>query len=214
MKWPWILLLLPCMTLQAQETAGGDPLLAQQRLAAVLRQATTEYDRGNFQDALARLDSLGGAGANDISVLNLRAAALTKLGQHEQAYRLFQEILKANPNYFPAAFNAGEVQFLAGDREGALETFRSLRQRDPRNELLRFKVFLCQFVLGRHAEAAKTAKAMQPAGSTPSWYYAQSLMSRQAGDKAKARENLQAAHSLYGEDSCRLFDESLAAAGL
>ncbi|MFM8789284.1 MAG: hypothetical protein ACKOEI_05420, partial [Chthoniobacterales bacterium] len=69
-------------------------------------------------------------------------------------------------------------------------------------------------VLGRHEEAAKTAKAMQPAGSTPSWYYAQSLMSRQAGDEAKARENLQAARSLYGEDSCRLFDESLAAAGL
>jgi hypothetical protein len=50
MKWFRIFLLLPCITLQAQETAG-DPLLAQQRLAAVLRQATTEYDRGNFQDA-------------------------------------------------------------------------------------------------------------------------------------------------------------------
>lgn len=209
-----ILLLLPCATLQAQEAPAGDPLIAQQRLAAVLRQATSDYDRGDFQNAIARLDSLGGAAANDLSVLNLRAAALTKAGQYEQAARIFQEIAKANPDYFPAAFNAAEVQFLAGNREGALETFRRLRQRDPRNELLRFKVFLCQFVLGRQEEAVKTAKAMQPTGSTPSWYYAQALMARQAGDEAKSRETLRAARSLYGEDSCRLFDESLASAGL
>jgi len=213
MKLAFALLFLANFAAQAQETVGGDPLLAQQRLAAVLRQATTDYDRGNFQGALARLDSLSGAAANDLSVLNLRAAALTKAGQYEQAARIFQEIARANPDYFPAAFNAAEVQFLAGDREGALETFRRLRQRDPRNELLRFKVFLCQFVLGRHAEAAKTARAMQPAGSTPSWYYAQSLMAQQAGDKRKARQNLQAARSLYGENTCRLFDESLASAG-
>jgi tetratricopeptide (TPR) repeat protein len=189
-------------------------LLAQQRLAAVLRQATADYESGDFQGAIARLDSLQGEAAGDLSVLNLRAAALTKAGNYDQAAQIFAGILRANPEYFPAAFNAGEVQFLSGKREAALETFRLLRQRDPRNELLRFKYFLCQFALGRDEDAAKTARAMQPAGSTPSWYYAQALFARRQGDESKARKNLQAARSLYGEDGCRLFDESVTAAGL
>ena len=213
MKPAAVLLFLAAFAAQAQDNTI-DPLLAQQRLAAVLREATVDYDRGNFQGALARLDTLGGAAANDLSVLNLRAAALTKAGKYEQAARIFQSIVEANPDYFPAAFNAAEVQFLAGDREGALETFRRLRMRDPRNELLRFKVFLCQLALGRTDEAARTAKAMQPAGATPSWYYAQALLARQQGDEGKARKNLQAARSLYGENGCRLFDESVASAGL
>lgn len=208
------LLLLAPLSLRAQEAPLPDSLLAQQRLAAILRQATYDYDRGDFKSALARLDSLDASMAGDLGVLNLRAAALTKSGQYEQAARIFGEIVKANPDYFPAAFNAGEVQFLSGDREGALETFRRLRQRDPQNELLRFKVFLCQLALGRQDEAAKTAKAMQPAGSTPSWYYAQALFARRDGDEGKARKNLQAARALYGDNGCRLFDESVAAAGL
>jgi tetratricopeptide (TPR) repeat protein len=213
MKLLRILLVLPALSLQAQEAASSDALLNQHRLAAVLRQATAEYDRGNFQAALTRLDALGAAG-DDLSVLNLRAAALTKLGQYGEAGRIFRDIIRANPDYFPAAFNAAEVQFMAGDREGSLETFRGLQQRDPQNELLRFKVFLCQLALGRPEEAGKTAAAMQIAGATPSWYYAQALLARRAGDEGKARKNFKAARALYGDDNCRLFDESVASAGL
>lgn len=208
------LLLLTSFSLRAQDAAPSDPLVAQQRLAAVLRQATADYDRGYFKAALARLDALKGDAADDLSVLNLRAAVLTKTGQYDQAARILDAILRADPDYFPAAFNAGEVRFLRGDREGALEIFRRLRQRDPHDELLRFKVFVCQLALGRGDDAAKTARAMQPAGSTPSWYYATALLARKEGDEGKARKTLQAARTLYGDDACRLFDESLAAAGL
>lgn len=209
-----VLLLLACTALQAQEAPETDPLLAGQRLAAVLRRATKQYDRGEYQGAIALLDTLRGEAARDLSVLNLRAAALTKAGQYEQASLIFRQIIDANPDYFPAAFNAAEVQFLSGDREGALEAYRNLRRRDPRNELLRFKVFTCQLSLGRTDDAAETAGAMQRAGLTPSWYYAQALLARRGGDEAKARKHLKAAHSLYGENTCRLFDESVASAGL
>lgn len=209
-----VLLLLTSLSLRAQDAASSDPLVAQHRLAAVLRQATENYDRGDYKGAVALLDALQGPTAGDLSVLNLRAAALTKAGDYEQAARIFSEIIEANPDYFPAAYNLAEVRFLGGDREGALEAFRNLRQRDPRNELLRFKVFLCQYALGRDEEAAKTARAMQSAGSTPAWYYAQALLARRGGDEGSARKNLRAARSLYGEDGCRLFDESIATGGL
>ena len=209
-----VLLLLTSFSSRAQDAASADPLVAQHRLAAALRQATADYDRGDYQSVVAKLGALQGAAAGDLSVLNLRAAALTKTGDYAQAAQIFSQILAANPDYFPAAYNLAEVRFLGGDREGALEAFRKLRQRDPRNELLRFKVFLCQHALGRDEEAAKTARAMQSAGSTPAWYYAQALLARRGGDESSARKNLRAARSLYGENGCRLFDESVATAGL
>lgn len=206
--------LLPCAALFAQTPAPKDPLTEQRRLAAVLRQAAADYDRGDYDGALRRLDALTGASAGDISVLNLRAAALTKTGEFDRALRFFADILRAKPDYFPAAYNAAEVLFLRGDREGSLESFRRLRQRDPGNELLRFKVFLCLAALGRDGEAAKVAQAMNAAGLTPSWYYAQAVAARREGDDSKAEDHLRAARAIYGESACRIYDESLESAGL
>lgn len=214
MKRAWALLLLQCAAVFAQGGASEDPLVAQRRLAAVLRQATAEYDRGDYAAVVERLDALDGPASGDLAVLNLRAAALTKAGNFDQAMRIFAEILRVKPDYFPAAFNAAEVRFLAGDREGALEVFRQMRRRDPGNELLRFKVFLCLVALGRDDEAAKTARAMQPAGLTPSWYYAQAVTARRQGNESEARRHLRAARAIYGEEGCRLYDESLSAAKL
>jgi Flp pilus assembly protein TadD len=207
------LLLLQGAVLYAQDAPPADPLVAQRRLAALLRQATAAYERGNYQGAVDVLAGLSGSFANDLSVLNLRAAALTKIGRHEEAMKIFSGILEVKPDYFPAAFNLAEVRLLAGDREGALEAFRQLRRRDPRNELLRFKVFLCLATLGRDEEAAKVSRAMSAAGLTPSWYYAQAVVARRSGDEAKAREHLRAARAIYGDQGCLIYDEALETAG-
>ena len=102
-----VLLLVMSLAARAQDAVpADDPLAEQQRLAGVLRRATADYEQGDYRQALTRLDALPGAAAGDLSVLNLRAATLTKAGEYEQAARIFEEILRANPDYFPAAFNA------------------------------------------------------------------------------------------------------------
>lgn len=203
------LLLALLSTGAAQEAAAPDPLVMQRRLAMVLRQSTQHYEAGEYQAALDRLGGLQGPAAQDLSVLNLRGATLTKLGKHEEARELFTAILGTDPNYFPAAFNMGEVEFLAGNYEAALETFQRIRRRDPRNELVRFKIMICLLKLGRDDEARKIADGLLPAGSTPAWYYAQALLARQAGDEKTARKHLSAARAIYLDPGCKLFDESL-----
>jgi Flp pilus assembly protein TadD len=206
------LLLALLSTAGAQEAApdpASDPLLMQRRLAMVLRQSTQHYEAGEYQAALERLGALQGPAGQDLSVLNLRGAILTKLGKHNEARELFEAILATDPNYFPAAFNLGEVQFLAGNYEGALETFQRIRRRDPRNELVRFKVIVCLLALDRDSEAQKIANGLIPAGSTPAWYYAQAVLARKAGDEPTAQKHLQAARSIYLDPGCKLFDESL-----
>lgn len=201
-------LLLAATSVFAQ--TDGDPLLVQRRLGSVLRQTTKLYEAGDYRGALGRLDMLQGPPANDLSILNLRGAILTKLGDYEAASELFRRILAADPNYFPAAFNLGELQFIRGNYAEALELFSAMQSRDPRNELLRFKVALCQLVLGSDSDARNTADNLIPAGETPAWYYANSLIARKAGNKREAAKLLSAGKAIYGEDGCGLFDESIA----
>ena len=207
------LLLALLSTAGAQEAApdpASDPLLMQRRLAMVLRQSTQHYEAGEYQAALERLGALQGPAGQDLSVLNLRGAIMTKLGQHDEAADLFRSILATDPDYFPAAFNLGEVEFIRGNHAAALEIFQGMRRRDPRNELVRFKVFLCQLLLGQDDDAQKMAKGLVPAGNTPAWYYAQAMIARKAGDEKTASKHLSVAEAIYTESGCRLFDESVA----
>ena len=197
----------------AQPAAGApssdDPLLMQRRLAMVLRQSTKYYDAGEYQAALDRLNALQGPAAQDLSLLNLRAATLTKMKRYDEAKQIFNSILAADAGYFPAAFNLGEVQFLSGNVEGALENFQRMRRRDPRNELVRFRIVLCLLALSRDDEARKIAGTLIPSGGTPAWYYAQAMIARKAGDEKSARKHLAAARSIYQKANCQLFDESI-----
>lgn len=208
-------LLLFCLTgslaLAQENTAppSDDPLLQQRRLAMVLRQSTKHYEAGEYQASLDRLGALQGPLAQDLSVLNLRGAILTKLGRYDEARAIFDSILATDPNFFPAAFNLGEVQFVAGDYTGALETFERIRRRDPRNELVRFKSLVCLLLLNRDDEAQKIANGLIPAGSTPAWYYAQAMIAGKAGDQSAAQKHLTAARSIYQDAGCKLFEESI-----
>ena len=195
---------------EAAPDRASDPLVLQRRLAMVLRQSTQHYEAGDYATALERLGAIQGPAAEDLSVLNLRGAILTKLGRYDEASQTFRAILSAQPDFFPAAFNLGEVEFIRGDYAGALELFGDMRRREPRNELVRFKILLCQLLLGQDEEAQKTARGLVSAGSTPAWYYAQAMLARKAGDEASARKHLDAAKAIYESEGCKLFDESIA----
>jgi tetratricopeptide (TPR) repeat protein len=200
----------PALAQEQPPARPEDPLLMQRRLAMVLRQSTKHYEAEQYQAALDRLNVLQGPAAQDLSVLNLRGAILTKMGRYQEALDLFNAILATDRNYFPAAFNLGEVQFLSGDIAGALETFQSMRRRDPRNELVRFKIIVCLLKLNRDDQAKGIADGLVPAGGTPAWYYAQAMIARKAGDEKTAQKHLNAARSIYLDTGCKLFDESIA----
>jgi len=211
MKIAILFLLLAALPAAAQDVPPpDDPLVQQRRLAMILRQSTKFYEAGRYDDALERLSAVQGPAADDLAVRNLRGAILTKLKRFDEARQIFSSILSANPDYFPAAYNLGEVQFVQGDYAGALDTLQQIRRRDPRNELVRFKVFLCHLLLDQEAEARRLAAGFIPAGSTPAWYYAQAMLARKSGDEKAARQHLQAARRIYLAPACRLFDESIA----
>jgi tetratricopeptide (TPR) repeat protein len=187
----------------------NDPLLLQRRMAMVLRQATKYFEAGEYQAALDRLGALQGEPGQDLGVLNLRGAILTKLQRYDEARELFSAILTTDPNFFPAAFNLGHIKFVSGDHAGALQIFQNLVRQDPGNALASFRTLLCLQALGRDDEAGEIADRLSPVGSTPAWYYAQAMIARKAGDEAAARKHLGVARSIYQDAGCKFFDETI-----
>lgn len=187
-----------------------DPIVVQGRIAMVIRQSTNLFDAGQYDAALKRLDALSGSLAKDPVALNLRGAILTKLGKFEEARRIFHEALAADPNSLPAAFNLGELDFMQNDYPAARAVFQSLLNRDPRNELLRLKLVACELLLGNETGAQGAASALIPAGQTPAWYYAQAMMAQKKGQPGAAKKYIASARAIYGADTCKLFDESIA----
>jgi tetratricopeptide (TPR) repeat protein len=197
------------LALGARAQTADDPLVQQRRVAMVLRQVTDLYEGGEYQAAADRLAALPPRAAEQPDALNMRGAIYTKLGRHREARQIFLNILDSDRNYFPAYFNLGEVQNIQGDHAEALETFRTLARNQPRNELVRFKIFVCLVQLGNDDEARNLAASFIPAGSSPAWYYAQSVLARQAGDQRLADKHLRAARSIYSSAACKLFDEAI-----
>ncbi len=194
---------------QTAPVDATDPLVIQRRVAMILRQVNNLYEAGEYQAAAERLGNLSAQAAQDPAALNIRGAIYTRLGRYAEARQIFLNILEADRNYFPAQFNLGEVQFIQGDYVGALETFAAIARREPRNELVRFKIIVCQLQLGNVEEARKIAATLIPAGSTPAWYYAQAALARKSGDKSAAEKFLRAARDIYSSSACKLFDETI-----
>jgi tetratricopeptide (TPR) repeat protein len=199
------------LTAQAAPSQSEDPLLAQRHLASAMRRAVQLYDGGEYQASADFLAGLSGPEAGDTALLNLRGAILSKLGKLDEAEKIFSGILATDPSYFPAGFNFGEAKFLGGDYRGALDIFEELHRREHSNELVRFNMLLCFLQLGKNQDADKLVASLYPVGSTPAWYFAQAVMLRRQNDERGAQKHLRAAHSIFGDKECRVFDEALAA---
>jgi len=165
------------------------------------------FEKKDYDGVVAKVDEAGSAGDEAAFLLNLKGAALTKKKDYPAARQAFQQALQLSPGLFAAAFNIGETDFLQRNYANALDWFRSMLVSDPRNELLQFKIFLCQLQLGDKEAAGKTLSKMRYPGDSPAWYYAQAAWEISAGDKGKAKKYITAARSIF-PGKTELFDET------
>lgn len=168
-----------------------------------------DFDAKKNDEALAKLEVLQKQMPNDPLVLNLIGSAYTKKKDYLAAESYFRKSLKEKNGFFPALYNLGELLFLQKKYTEAREHFQAMRSSDARNELLQFKVVLCDLELNEPERAKKLMNAIKYPGDSPAWYYAQAAYENKMGNKKKAREYIAGAKYIFG-DKTALFDESLA----
>jgi len=173
----------------------------------LIQAALTDFDAKNYDAALAKLEAVDSETPDDAFVQNLLGAAYTKKKDYATAQKYFEKSLEKKPEFFPAKFNMGELLFLQRKYEEALAYFEKMREKDPQNELLAFKIFLCQLQLGDKDKAAKALKNIKYQGDTPAWYYGQAAWASKEGDNKKALEYVTDAQHMFGPKTA-MFDET------
>jgi predicted Zn-dependent protease len=205
---------IACVLMLGLAAAFAQPAspFAETPTPADIESALKDVDAKQFDQALTKLVVLEKAHPNDPLVLNLIGACHVKKKDYAKAEPYFQKALENSPGFFPALYNLGEVMFLKKDFAAARGHFQSMRASDKRNELLQFKVVLCDLELGENDRAKKVMNAIKYPGDSPAWYYAQAAWELKNGKRAKAREYIAGARYIFG-DKTALFDESFADLG-
>jgi predicted Zn-dependent protease len=203
-------LILAAAAAHAQLSAPGSDEAAQAAVERVL----ADFEIKKYDDALAKLEELQKARPDDPLVLNLIGSVYIKKQNYQKAERHFREALQRQPGFFPANYNLGELLFLQEKYSAAREHFQNMRATDSRNELLQFKVALCDLQAGETDRARRVFNAIKYPGDSPAWYYGQAALANKEGNTAKAREYLRGAKFVYGPEKTALFDETFETLGI
>lgn len=196
----------------ASVVQGQSPALNRES-RALLQGALTDFEAKKYDDALAKLTEANQKMPDDPAVLNLLGAAHTKKKNFAAAKQYFDRALAKQPGFFPAKFNVGELLFLEGRYAEARGFFAQMLRDDPANELLQFKVFLCELQLGDPDSVTKALKAIRYPGNTPAWYFGQAVWQLKYGNKKKALEYVNGARFIFGTKTV-LFEETCHDIGL
>ena len=192
------------------QTAAPDVSRDSKRL---IQGALADFDTKNYDAALTKLKVVDAKMPDDAFVQNLLGAAYTKKKDFATAQKYFDKSLEKQPDFFPAKFNVGELLFLQRRYAEALAHFQKMQEQDSQNELLAFKIFLCNLQLGDKDRAARTLKNIKYPGDTPAWYYGQAAWASKNGDNKKALEYVTGAQYIFGPKTA-LFDETFEDLGI
>ena len=98
--------------------------LAPQFIAARANLATILYKQQRPAEAIAELDRITAEGATDLGYSSLRAAALGRLGGHEEAIALYREVLERRPDNPRIWMSLGHNLRTLGRVEEAIDAYR------------------------------------------------------------------------------------------
>jgi tetratricopeptide (TPR) repeat protein len=159
--------------------------------------AVADLKKERFDDALVNLFEAQELDPTSASILNLLGAVYTRKKDFQRARTFFERSLERDADFFPAAFNVGELLFLEERYSQALDHFSDMLREGPGNELLQFKVVLCLLLMNQAAEAEKLLARMKFPGNGPAWHYAQAASQIVAGNKRRAHELIVSAQVIF-----------------
>lgn len=205
----FLLLTLSLATAWGQVSAP----LPEDSTKAAIEAVLADFDAKKNDEALAKLETLQKKLPDDPLILNLIGSVYSKKKDYLAAESYFRKAVKKSPGFFPALYNIGEILFLEKKYTEAREHFQAMRGSDTRNELLQFKVVLCDLALNDTERAKKVMNAIKYPGDSPAWYYAHAAYENKTGNNKKAREYVAGAKYIFGPKTS-LFDETFEAAGV
>lgn len=138
----------------------------------VFYEAAAAFTKRDFATVLTKLDAAEKIKPKVPEVANLRGAVMVEEKKYDEGVALFQQALKLDPKLYSAKFNLAEVPFLQRNYAAARKAFEALREENPKDELVQFKIFLTHLLEKNDEQAEQELAKLQFIGDTPAYYYA------------------------------------------
>lgn len=187
---------------------------AESRIEALMQRVVSDLQAKRYGTALELLSAAGPDVESNPFFQNAKAAALIQLKRYDEARPILISLLQNDAQFFQADYNLGEISFLQGDHEAAREHFRRMQRVHGDVPLLRYKILLCDLLVGEDRNAESAARAFRYPAETPAWYFAQAAVAAHSGDRSTARQLIDTATRIHGEQETAVFRETLRDSGI
>jgi tetratricopeptide (TPR) repeat protein len=173
----------PILAKPSDPLAGSPPAYRESMIAAM--RAFTVRD---FETARATVEKADAGFKKTPVSLNILGAIAIEERRLDEGRDLCLEALKLDPRYFPARFNLAEIPFVERKYSEARAMFERLQQDEPKDDLLKFRIFLT-LLLEKNMEEAKVRLDEIPLiNDSPISFYANAAWDFAHGREKEARE--------------------------
>jgi tetratricopeptide (TPR) repeat protein len=173
------------------------------------REAAIEMEKKNYDGALAKVDEAVKMAPANPNMENLRGAIYTQQKNYAKATEAFTRASQMDKKAFSPRYNLCEILFLQKKYSDALAQFQVLQAEDPKNDLVKYKVFLCYLVQDHPPEARKLLDKMDPFDELPVYYFSKAAWDFKNSNPTQANTWLVSARNIYPPQKNALFVDSL-----
>jgi tetratricopeptide (TPR) repeat protein len=176
------------------------PVIADQDTVAYFNRATTRYDLGDRQGAIADYDEVLRITPSDDVTYNNRGLVRYDLGDKRGAMADFDLALQVNPGSFVAYCNRGVLRAELGDRVGAVEDYTTALTINPDYATAYFYRGLAQTKLQNRLGAIQDYSQvlrLNPQDATA--YFYRGLACMKMGQRLEAIRDLRQAAQMFSE---------------
>jgi tetratricopeptide (TPR) repeat protein len=187
-------------------------------LVRKFREAAAAMEKKDYATAHARLDDadkLAGANTSILSTLaNMRGAVYVKQKDWAKAEEAFGKSVQFDSRNFGPRYNLGEIMFMQKKYPEARQRFQKLASEEPKNDLVRYKVFLTYLAENNMTEARKLLDSFDFYGDLPAYYFAHAAWEFKNNNPKEGRSWILSAQKIYPVFKNALFADSLSELGL
>jgi tetratricopeptide (TPR) repeat protein len=185
-----------------QEPGRGAGSAVESEIVREYQQALEQVQRGDFNGAVARLESITARAPRFYRAYNLLGVCDGRLGNHLLARRAFLEALKINPKFDEAPVNLGANYATQGRIPEGIAEFQKAIELNPKSVSAYFNLGYTELRQGRAVKASaplKKAHELSPRDSVVLPTLATALL--KAGRSEEALRYAQEAHQAKPPDS-------------
>jgi predicted Zn-dependent protease len=195
------------------QNAKFEILLDDARATLLVEKISDDLTSQRYEAALQKAKEAMALRPNDAIVLNAMGAVLTETKRYDEASKILDAAIAADPKGVPQKFNRGELLFLQKKYADAAEYFELLQIESTALSILKYKIFLCYALAGNKDKADAALALMRYPQDGPAWYFAYGVDRLLAGKKDEGRRLIATAQAIDAKDAA-IYVESLRDTGL